>query len=265
MEPDRGSLEQNYASRPDDELIGLHKAGTLTALAYEVIESEMARRGLEIPARPRAESVAGAQTEREVEARLSPAEAASFGVAVGSACASFAVAAQVASTPAGILGLYITAMAVGGVLGHVFGKSSEAGVDVYLEALRRELGALSDEDLTERHRSPELGVLAFDAIVEEAAGRGLTLPVRKRPARATRGDTSQKGPPNLRLGLAVAGGLLLWAFVWTGLIEDQLAVWIDTGKWDMALVYGLMAASGGLCALHAMHGPVLSGLFPRRR
>lgn len=51
MVVDRNTLSQTYANKADEELLLLHKAGTLTELAYEVLEGELSRRGLPIPAR----------------------------------------------------------------------------------------------------------------------------------------------------------------------------------------------------------------------
>ncbi len=52
MKIDKDTLEQNYRTKSDDELLRLHR-GCLTELAYEVIEAELAHRGITIPKRPR--------------------------------------------------------------------------------------------------------------------------------------------------------------------------------------------------------------------
>ena len=54
MEIDTNELAQNYATKSDDELLNLHSAGTLTDVAYEVIEAELESRGVAIPQRPEA-------------------------------------------------------------------------------------------------------------------------------------------------------------------------------------------------------------------
>lgn len=51
MVVDRNTLSETYASKSDEELLLLHKAGTLTELAYEVLEGELSRRELPIPLR----------------------------------------------------------------------------------------------------------------------------------------------------------------------------------------------------------------------
>lgn len=53
MDIDRKTLSQTYATKSDEELLALHDAGTLTELAYEVLENELSRRGVTIPDRPR--------------------------------------------------------------------------------------------------------------------------------------------------------------------------------------------------------------------
>jgi hypothetical protein len=44
-------LAQKYATKSDDELLDLHSAGTLTGVAYEVLEAELKGRGVPIPQR----------------------------------------------------------------------------------------------------------------------------------------------------------------------------------------------------------------------
>jgi len=51
---DRNALAENYAGKIDDELLRLHSAGTLTDVAYEALEAELARRSVPIPKRPEA-------------------------------------------------------------------------------------------------------------------------------------------------------------------------------------------------------------------
>ena len=45
MEMNRLELADNYSKLSDDELLKLHSAGTLTELAYEVLELELEKRG----------------------------------------------------------------------------------------------------------------------------------------------------------------------------------------------------------------------------
>ena len=54
MEVDRSELAENYETLSDNELLAQHLAGTLTDLAYEVLEAELAERGIAIPKRPEA-------------------------------------------------------------------------------------------------------------------------------------------------------------------------------------------------------------------
>lgn len=60
MEIDKNALAQNYSTKSDDELIDLHAAGTLTETAYELLEAELAHRGVAIPKRPEAPEASGA-------------------------------------------------------------------------------------------------------------------------------------------------------------------------------------------------------------
>jgi hypothetical protein len=46
MEINKDALTQTYRTKTDDELLGLHTAGNLTEMAYEVIETELTRRGI---------------------------------------------------------------------------------------------------------------------------------------------------------------------------------------------------------------------------
>lgn len=52
MEIDRDTLAQNYADKSDAELLDLHISGTLTELAYQVLEEELSKRNITIPKRP---------------------------------------------------------------------------------------------------------------------------------------------------------------------------------------------------------------------
>ena len=54
MEIDRDELRQNFATKSDEELLDLHAAGTLTEIACDVLDTELAGRGVTIPARPEA-------------------------------------------------------------------------------------------------------------------------------------------------------------------------------------------------------------------
>ena len=47
---DREMLAKNYASSSDEKLLELHASETLTQLAYEIIELELKKRKLELPA-----------------------------------------------------------------------------------------------------------------------------------------------------------------------------------------------------------------------
>ena len=49
MVVDRKTLFQTYSAKSDEELLRLHNTGTLTELAYEVLEEELVKRGLSIP------------------------------------------------------------------------------------------------------------------------------------------------------------------------------------------------------------------------
>ncbi len=51
MAIDRDGLKRSYSAKSDDELLDLHALGTLTELAYDVLESELSARGLPIPKR----------------------------------------------------------------------------------------------------------------------------------------------------------------------------------------------------------------------
>lgn len=52
MNPTRSELEQKYELLHTDELLRLHAEGGLTDLAYEVLETELRRRGTPVPDRP---------------------------------------------------------------------------------------------------------------------------------------------------------------------------------------------------------------------
>jgi hypothetical protein len=52
MELDKRELEENYKSKDDGELLALYSEGSLTNDAYAILEKELTKRGLEIPARP---------------------------------------------------------------------------------------------------------------------------------------------------------------------------------------------------------------------
>jgi len=45
-------LQRVYHNKLDDELLDLHATGTLTDLAYKVLEAELETRNLSIPKRP---------------------------------------------------------------------------------------------------------------------------------------------------------------------------------------------------------------------
>jgi hypothetical protein len=52
MEVTLADLQLNYAGKADDELLRLYAAGTLTDIAYEALEAELAKRNVPVPARP---------------------------------------------------------------------------------------------------------------------------------------------------------------------------------------------------------------------
>lgn len=52
MEIDRNQLAQHYATKEQAELLELHSSGTLTDLAYAVLEAELQARGVAVPPRP---------------------------------------------------------------------------------------------------------------------------------------------------------------------------------------------------------------------
>lgn len=45
-------LSETYSQYSDDELLRMHRSGTLTELAYGIVEKELAERKISIPARP---------------------------------------------------------------------------------------------------------------------------------------------------------------------------------------------------------------------
>ncbi len=49
---DSDTIARNYVDKTDQELLDLHATGTLTELAYEVLEEELTKRGVSIPKRP---------------------------------------------------------------------------------------------------------------------------------------------------------------------------------------------------------------------
>ena len=49
---DRDTLTQSYSRMSDEELLDLHILGTITDLAYEVLEEELEKRHVTIPERP---------------------------------------------------------------------------------------------------------------------------------------------------------------------------------------------------------------------
>ncbi len=52
MQPTPEVLAETYAGKSDEELSSLHRRGTLTAVAYEVLECELQSRGIDVSARP---------------------------------------------------------------------------------------------------------------------------------------------------------------------------------------------------------------------
>ena len=64
MEITSQSLAQSYSQKSDEELELLHQQGTLTSIAYDVIEAEMKRRGIDVPDR-RTSDEADIAAERE--------------------------------------------------------------------------------------------------------------------------------------------------------------------------------------------------------
>lgn len=51
MDIDTKELAKNYAELSDEELLRMHASGDLTDMAYTVLETELARRGISIPQR----------------------------------------------------------------------------------------------------------------------------------------------------------------------------------------------------------------------
>ena len=51
MDMTRTELETTYRDKDNDELLKIHKRGTLVELAYEILEEEMSRRSMEVPDR----------------------------------------------------------------------------------------------------------------------------------------------------------------------------------------------------------------------
>ena len=52
MDPDRNALAQSYGDKSNNELLELHATGALTNTAYDVLEIELANRGIPFPTRP---------------------------------------------------------------------------------------------------------------------------------------------------------------------------------------------------------------------
>jgi hypothetical protein len=52
MEVTLTDLQRTYAGKTDEELLDLHRRGTLTEIAYQAIETELASREMAVPARP---------------------------------------------------------------------------------------------------------------------------------------------------------------------------------------------------------------------
>lgn len=57
MQVAASDLAQQYSQKSNEELLSLHKSGTLTDVAYEVLESEMRQRNISIPARSAVDDV----------------------------------------------------------------------------------------------------------------------------------------------------------------------------------------------------------------
>jgi len=64
MQPTPQALAETYAGMSEEELRSLHARGTLTALAYEVLERQLRSRGIAVPERPDA-GLIEAQARRE--------------------------------------------------------------------------------------------------------------------------------------------------------------------------------------------------------
>jgi hypothetical protein len=52
MQPTPETLAEIYAAKSDEELRSLHRRGTLTGVAYEVLEGELQSRGIAVSERP---------------------------------------------------------------------------------------------------------------------------------------------------------------------------------------------------------------------
>src|SRR5262245_44895261 len=70
MEVTLSDLQRTYAAKDDDELLQLHGRGTLTDLAYDAIEAEMAARAITIPPRPAPDPEGDVATEPHRDERL---------------------------------------------------------------------------------------------------------------------------------------------------------------------------------------------------
>jgi len=70
MEVKLSDLQRGYAAQSDEDLLALHARGTLTDLAYQAIEAELASRNIVLPPRPAPEAAYLADERRHHEARL---------------------------------------------------------------------------------------------------------------------------------------------------------------------------------------------------
>ena len=56
MQVTLSDLQHTYSAKTDEELLVLHRAGTLTEVAYDALEAELARRTVPVPSRPPADA-----------------------------------------------------------------------------------------------------------------------------------------------------------------------------------------------------------------
>jgi len=71
MDVTLANLQQTYSGKSSEELLSLHGRGTLTDLAYNALEGELARRGVGVPPRPEGDAEAAAAQESSRRTTLS--------------------------------------------------------------------------------------------------------------------------------------------------------------------------------------------------
>ena len=108
IEIDRKKLAQTYETKADYELLDLHSAGTLTNLAYEVLEAELTARDVAIPQRPETPVALQSRPQSlkahwEGKANLASAY---WGIGVGGGIVFAFLTKLLGSSPIGILILF---------------------------------------------------------------------------------------------------------------------------------------------------------------